>query len=108
MKEEPTRPRPEGKGWVWDKVNERWCRVRKLTPRECFRLMDVKESDIDKMMATQPNKKTGQPEQIISNSQLYKCAGNSIVVNPMALCFNNLFFPEDIEVKEGTQFTLFD
>lgn len=101
------RPRPEGKGWCWDKVNNKWFRIRKLTPRSCFRLMDVKESDIDKLMATQINKK-GEEEQIISNSQLYKCAGNSIVVNPMFLCFKNLFVLTDQpEYEEGKQLSLF-
>ena len=44
-------------------------RIRKLTPTECFRLMGVKDSDIDKIKSTE-----------ISNSQMYKLAGNSIVV----------------------------
>ena len=43
-------------------------RIRKLTPRECFRLMGVNDADIDKMQ-----------EAGISNSGLYKLAGNSIV-----------------------------
>ena len=30
--------RPEGKGWVWDEEKGKWFRIRKLTPRECFRL----------------------------------------------------------------------
>ncbi len=47
-------------------------RIRKLTPRECFRLMGVSDSDIDKILSTG-----------IKNSQLYKLAGNSIVVDCM-------------------------
>ena len=43
-------------------------RIRKLTPKECFRLMGVNDADIDKMQAAG-----------ISNSGLYKLAGNSIV-----------------------------
>ena len=43
-------------------------RIRKLTPRECFRLMGFKDSDFDKIKG-------------ISNTQLYKQAGNSIVVD---------------------------
>ena len=43
-------------------------RIRKLTPKECFRLMGVNDADIDKMQAAG-----------ISNSSLYKLAGNSIV-----------------------------
>ena len=57
-------------------------RIRKLTPRECFRLMDVSEDDIDKIQSAG-----------ISKSQQYKLAGNSIVVNCMTLIFENLFFP---------------
>ncbi|MCF0243458.1 MAG: DNA cytosine methyltransferase [Bacteroidaceae bacterium] len=47
-------------------------RIRKLTPRECFRLMDVDEHYIDTIQAVG-----------ISKSQQYKLAGNSIVVNCM-------------------------
>lgn len=43
--------------------------VRKLTPMECFRLMGFSDSDFDKAQA------------VCSNTQLYKQAGNSIVVN---------------------------
>ena len=45
-------------------------RIRKLTPRECFRLMGVDDKDIDTIQAAG-----------ISNSQQYKMAGNSIVVD---------------------------
>ena len=47
-------------------------RIRKLTPKECFRLMGVSDSDIDKIQSAG-----------ISNSQQYKMAGNSIVVDCM-------------------------
>lgn len=43
-------------------------RIRKLTPKECFRLMGFEDSDFEKA------------EAVNSNSQLYKQAGNSIVV----------------------------
>lgn len=43
-------------------------RIRKLTPKECFRLMGVNDADIDKIQAAS-----------ISNSGQYKLAGNSIV-----------------------------
>ena len=46
------------------------CRIRKLTPRECWRLMGFADEDFDKAQAAG-----------ISNTQLYKQAGNSIVVN---------------------------
>lgn len=53
-------------------------RVRKLTPRECGRLMGVSDEDIDKMQA------------VNSNTQLYKQFGNSIVVDVMCAMFKNL------------------
>ena len=55
-------------------------KIRKLTPKECFRLMDVPEKYIDKLMNSG-----------ISNSQLYKLAGNSIVVNCLYHIFRKLF-----------------
>lgn len=53
--------------------------VRRLTPKECLRLMDVSEKNIDKLLHCG-----------ISNSQLYKLAGNSIVVDVLALIFRQL------------------
>lgn len=44
-------------------------RIRKLTPRECWRLMDFTDEDFEKAA------------QVNSNTQLYKQAGNSIVKN---------------------------
>lgn len=55
-------------------------RIRKLTPKECFRLMGFSDKD------WQAAKDTG-----ISNSQLYKQAGNSIVVNVLYYIFRNLY-----------------
>lgn len=48
-------------------------RIRKLTPRECLRLMGLSETEIDKIQNAG-----------ISNSQQYKLAGNSIVKQAMA------------------------
>jgi site-specific DNA-cytosine methylase len=53
-------------------------RIRKLTPRECGRLMGVSDEDITKMQG------------VNSNSQLYKQFGNSIVVDVMCRMFENL------------------
>lgn len=80
--------------------------IRKLTPRECFRLMDVSEKDIDKMMLPVDDK--GKP--IISNSQLYKLAGNSIVVNVMTQMFRRLPIIKDPQMQPGMalQLSLFD
>ena len=102
-------PRPEGKGWCWNDKDGKWFRIRKLTPRECFRLMDVDENYIDKLIVEYVDEK-GQTKHIISNSQLYKLAGNSIVVNCMYLMFINLFFPDAAEAgreEEPIQLTLF-
>ena len=90
-------PRPEGKGWCWDKQNGKWFRIRKLTPRECFRLMDVSDTDFDKLLVMETTGKDNKMKRVISDSQLYKMAGNSIVVSCMELIFENLFFPKEIE-----------
>lgn len=58
-------------------------RIRKLTPRECGRLMGVSDKDIDKMAV------------VNSNTQLYKQFGNSIVVDVMCAMFKNL------NIKQG-------
>lgn len=94
---EPKKPRPEGKGWCWDENNEKWFRIRKLTPRECFRLMDVSDADFDKLLIMETTGKEGKLKRVISDSQLYKMAGNSIVVACMDLIFENLFFPVKME-----------
>ena len=53
-------------------------RIRKLTPLETWRLMGFKDEQFLKA------------EQVCSNTQLYKQAGNSIVVNVMEEIFKNL------------------
>lgn len=60
-------------------MKEKKYRIRKLTPRECFRLMGVPDEDITTMQAS------GIPD-----SQQYKLAGNSIVVDVLAAIFDNL------------------
>lgn len=54
-------------------------RIRKLTPLECWRLMGVTDENFFKAQA------------VNSNTQLYKQAGNSIVVPVMEAIFKNLF-----------------
>lgn len=61
-------------------------RIRKLTPRECFRLMGVKDEQFNRLHG-------------ISNSQLYKLAGNSIVVDVLEAIFKNLLMPETTDTK---------
>ncbi|MEE0870129.1 MAG: DNA cytosine methyltransferase [Bacteroidaceae bacterium] len=59
-------------------------RIRKLTPRECWRLMGFDDADFDKAQAAG-----------ISNTQLYKQAGNSIVVNCLEAIFNGIEWSND-------------
>lgn len=54
-------------------------RIRKLTPLECWRLMGFKDEDFEKAKAIP-----------MSNTQLYKQAGNSIVVKVLEKIFYNL------------------
>lgn len=61
------------------KENERDYRIRKLTPKECFRLMGVADTDSDKIIA------------VLSKSRCYQVAGNSIVVDVLAAIFDQLF-----------------
>ena len=74
-------------------VVETGYRIRKLTERECFRLMDVDDADIDKIQAAG-----------ISKSQQYKMAGNSIVTNVLFHIFRKLFVDKE---NENQQLTLF-
>jgi len=59
--------------------SNRLIAVRRLTPRECWRLMGWKDSDIDRALSTG-----------VSETQLYKMAGNSIVVNCLTEIFKRL------------------
>lgn len=63
-------------------------RIRKLTPRECWRLMDFKDSDFEK----------AQEEN--SNTQLYKQAGNSIVKNVLVAIFGQMIDGKENVYKE--------
>ena len=74
-------------------------RIRKLTPRECFRLMGMDETDIDKIQAAG-----------ISNSGQYKLAGNSIVVDVLYHIFRKMFIetgPDGATNKQAQQLSLF-
>ncbi len=53
-------------------------RIRKLTPRECWRLMSFSDEDFDKAAV------------VNSNTQLYKQAGNSIVEEVLKNIFKQL------------------
>lgn len=58
-------------------------RIRKLTPRECLRLMGWVDEQIDKIAAAR-----------VSSTQQYKQAGNGIVVQVLEAIFKALFFGE--------------
>ena len=68
-----------GGGNVEPKIFDRGY-VRKLTPKECWRLMGFDDTDVDKCSSVG-----------MSNTQLYKQAGNSIVVNVLQAIFRTLF-----------------
>ena len=53
-------------------------KIRKLTPKECYRLMGFDDEDFEKA------------SKVNSNTQLYKQAGNSIVVNVLEAILKNL------------------
>lgn len=65
---------------TWDLVAEpSKMRIRKLTPKECWRLMDFTDEEFE-----------AAQNAGVSKTQLYKQAGNSIVVSVLSGIFNNL------------------
>lgn len=62
-------------------------RIRRLTPRECYRLQDVDEDCIDKML------------EVESNTQNYKACGNSVTVNCWVAIFGQMFDDESVRNK---------
>jgi DNA (cytosine-5)-methyltransferase 1 len=63
-------------------------RIRRLTPRECWRLMDFDDADYDAAAS------------VNSESQLYKQAGNSIVVNVLVAIFGQMVEGKENVYKE--------
>ena len=67
-------------------------KIRRLTPKESWRLMGFDDVDFEKA------------SKVNSNAQLYKQAGNSIVVNVLEAIFKNLLYeymkPPIIFIKE--------
>lgn len=70
-------------------------RIRKLTPKECWRLMGFDDEDFEKA------------SKVNSNTQLYKQAGNSIVVNVLEAILESLLLDKEREITIG-QTTIFD
>ena len=77
----PTLTEAMGMGGGQVPVHTYGVRIRKLTPRECWRLMGFEDADFDRVRG-------------ISNSQLYKQAGNSIVVNVLEALLMQLFWKD--------------
>ena len=102
--------------------------IRKLTPKECFRLMGVRDNVIGTMQSTvadvmqrmESNYRQMFPDvrfdkiqnkeivPLISRSQQYKQAGNSIVVDVLAHIYEQLFYPAPPKPRPGAQLSLFD
>jgi DNA (cytosine-5)-methyltransferase 1 len=74
-------------------VQEKDLRIRKLTPKEYWRLMGFKDESFEKA------------ERVNSNTQLYKQAGNSIVVDVLMAIFDNLLeyihYDTKVERRDG-------
>jgi site-specific DNA-cytosine methylase len=107
-----------------DELKGKKFRIRKLTPRECFRLMGVDEADIDIIQAypyesivehpaySKDERFRGMTEQekrkamknSISESAQYKLAGNSIVVDVLYHIFRKMFVETENESKQLTLF----
>lgn len=65
--------------WVWEIDGQKYLiRIRKLTPKECWRLMGFTDDEFQKA------------ESVVSNTQLYKQAGNSIVVDVLENVFRQI------------------
>ena len=69
--------------WIFEVDGEKYyIRIRKLTPKECFRLMGFNDEEYEKAAS------------VNSNTQLYKEIGNSIVVDVLEAIFGELFKDE--------------
>lgn len=94
--------------------------IRKLTPKECFRLMGVRDNVIGIMQSSNAEaaerlpgwKGKGNAEDMaISASQQFKQAGNSIVVDVLVAIISNVFYPpkeKTITFADGTTYKVQD
>lgn len=71
----------------------RW-RIRKLTPKECIRLMNFTDSDYEAMA------------KYVSNSAIYKQAGNSIIVACLIAIMSSLFIEDGHKAEVWTKYIL--
>ncbi len=77
-----------GSGFGYEGVVEPTCRIRKLTPLECWWLMGFSDEDFHKA------------KEVNSNTQLYKQAGNSIVKNVLMAIFGQMIPGKENLYKE--------
>lgn len=81
-------PTITGSTWHFNNILKYGLRIRKYTERECFRLMGVSDESSDKIRS------------VVSKSQCYKLAGNSIVVDVLVAIFNQLFSDDKTTDKQ--------
>lgn len=70
-------------------------KVRKLTPRECWRLMDRTDREYDLARSADVG---GRP---MSDTAMYRLAGNSIVVAVLENVFESMFYPRSVQTVLG-------
>lgn len=85
-----------GTGSYQNNIIAHQYRIRKLTPKECWRLMGFDDADFEKA------------EKVNSSTQLYKQAGNSIVVNVLEGILKNLLTEEKCKQKSISQMRLWN
>lgn len=78
---------------VLEPTEVRW-RIRKLTPKECIRLMNFTDSDYEAMA------------KYVSNSAIYKQAGNSIIVACLIAIMSSLFIEDGHKAEVWTKYIL--
>jgi DNA (cytosine-5)-methyltransferase 1 len=78
---------------VLEPAEIRW-RIRKLVPVECWKLMSFTREDHDRAA------------QFVSNSALYKQAGNSIIVNVLVSLMASLFIEDGYKAEVWTKYAL--
>lgn len=84
----------KGEGTAIVELSENGLKIRKLTPKECFRLMGFDDADFEKA------------EAVNSNAQLYKQAGNSIGIPVIEYIMEALFISGILERKKETQMSM--
>jgi DNA (cytosine-5)-methyltransferase 1 len=73
--------------------DDEFVRLRMLTPRESLRLMGIDDDDISKMLYESGN----------GPDNLYKQAGNSIVVDVLLHLFRKMFIDIDADMGDSEQ-----